>query len=250
MKVFISWSGPATKAFATFLREWLPLVIQSVKPWMSDSDVTKGSRSMPELGKELEGTSFGIVVLTAANQTSQWINFEAGAISKGVGDSRVIPLLLDLTKSDVVGPLSQFQAVDAADRAEVKQLLEALNKALPDPLPDQALAHVFAREWSAFSDELARFREQHETDERVSARGDREVLDEVLVTVRQISHDLSSQLGRRTSSQPARASYFDDALLRAVQDVDFLRTHDADSRQVLVHRLEQLFKDNYEPEGK
>ena len=127
MKVFISWADPETRTFALFLREWLRLVIQSVRPWMSEFDVAKGARGMTELGNELQGAEFGIMVLTAANQDSPWINFEAGAISKSVGESSVIPLLLDVRKSDVVGPLSQFQAVDASDKADVRRSVLAQN---------------------------------------------------------------------------------------------------------------------------
>lgn len=204
MKVFISWAGPETKPFATFLHEWLQLVIQSVKPWMSEIDVAKGSRSMAELGKELEGTSFGIVVLTAKNQQSQWINFEAGAISKSVGEARVVPLLLDLTKSDLVGPLSQFQAVDATSKDEVGKLLEALNRCLTDPLPPQRLSYVLDREWQSFLDELSNFSAGDGADDYVSPRPDRDVLDEVLVAVRQLGHDVAQIRRRDTLAEQRR----------------------------------------------
>jgi hypothetical protein len=191
VKVFISWSGAETKQFALFLHEWLQLVIQSVKPWMSEKDIAKGRLSMAELGAELEGTKFGIVVLTSRNQKSQWINFEAGAISKSVGEASVIPLLLDLKKSDVVGPLSQFQAVDADDKAEVRQLLEAINARQPEPLPEARLAHVLDREWAGFHTALTEFRalaRLADTPEP-SVRSERDVLDEILDIVRGLDRD-------------------------------------------------------------
>jgi hypothetical protein len=33
--VFISWSGERSKLIAEAFYEWLPMVIQSAKPWMS-----------------------------------------------------------------------------------------------------------------------------------------------------------------------------------------------------------------------
>ncbi len=44
MKLFISWSGARSEYIAEVLREWLPNVIQAVCPWMSASDIDKGSR--------------------------------------------------------------------------------------------------------------------------------------------------------------------------------------------------------------
>lgn len=182
MKVFLSWSGDAERQFALFLREWLQLVVQAVKPWMSDKDIAKGSLSMAELGGALEGTSFGIVVLSAANQHSPWINFEAGAISKSVGQAKVIPLLLDLAKTDVTGPLSQFQAVDAGERTEVLALLDAVNAALPEPLAAQRLARFLDREWDDFTATVADFRAAAPGHGPV--RSDRDVLNEILELTR------------------------------------------------------------------
>ncbi|MFJ5985388.1 TIR domain-containing protein [Lentzea sp. NPDC092896] len=186
MKVFLSWAGSETRPFAEFLHEWLQLVIQSVKPWMSERDVAKGSRSMAELSRELDGTQFGIVVLTAANQHSPWINFEAGAISKSVGEASVVPLLLNLKKADVVGPLGQFQAVDAGDRADVGLLLDAINRRLADPLDSVRLGHFVDREWASFEMKLREFRASTPA-VNGRERADREVLDEILLMVRDLT---------------------------------------------------------------
>ena len=44
MKVFISWSGTRSKALANALHKWLPMVLQYVEPWVSDSDIDAGER--------------------------------------------------------------------------------------------------------------------------------------------------------------------------------------------------------------
>ena len=44
--VFISWSGARSKLIADTLYEWLPMVVQSVKPWMSSHSIDKGSRGV------------------------------------------------------------------------------------------------------------------------------------------------------------------------------------------------------------
>ena len=42
MRVFISWSGERSKVLAQALKEWLPLVLHNVEPWMSEVDIAAG----------------------------------------------------------------------------------------------------------------------------------------------------------------------------------------------------------------
>ncbi len=44
MKVFISWSGNNSKKLGETLRDWLPAVLQVVKPYFTPSDTEKGTR--------------------------------------------------------------------------------------------------------------------------------------------------------------------------------------------------------------
>lgn len=100
--VFISWSKPLAKEAALGLRDLITVMFDPVVlPWMSDQDIELGSRSMDEVGETLDRSSFGIIVVTRANQNSQWINFEAGALPKKVGHpaTSVIPLLLDFERT-------------------------------------------------------------------------------------------------------------------------------------------------------
>lgn len=84
--VFISWSGQRSKLAALALHRWLPSAIQAAKPWMSDKDIEKGTRGLHELSTALEGIRVGIVCLTPENLHSDWIHYEAGALSKSIND--------------------------------------------------------------------------------------------------------------------------------------------------------------------
>ncbi|MAM66320.1 MAG: hypothetical protein CL702_08060 [Chloroflexi bacterium] len=61
MKVFISWSGDRSRAVADTLRVWLKDVIQAVDPWISGSNIEKGTRGGLEITKELEDSLVGIL---------------------------------------------------------------------------------------------------------------------------------------------------------------------------------------------
>lgn len=57
MKVFISWSGERSQALALALRDWLPLVLHYVEPWLLEADVSAGDRWVQAVAKELEASN-------------------------------------------------------------------------------------------------------------------------------------------------------------------------------------------------
>ncbi len=109
MKVFVSWSGERSKQMAAALKEWLPTAIQYLEPWMSDTDIHAGDRWADKMATELKESNVGIVCVTGENLTSEWLHFEAGALSKLMQNTRVITVLLDLDVQAVSGPLTLFQ---------------------------------------------------------------------------------------------------------------------------------------------
>src|SRR5450759_5412922 len=101
--VFLSWSGERSRLVAEFLRDWLSQVIQAAKPWMSDSEVQKGSRSLEEIGRALADIKVGILFLTPENQDRPWLLYEAGCLSKSIDErTRLCTYLIGgLQPSDV-----------------------------------------------------------------------------------------------------------------------------------------------------
>ena len=104
-------------------------MVQAVKPWLSSQDIEKGARWFEEIGESLSTTDFGILCLTSANISAPWILFEAGALSKSLGQSRVCPLLINIKNIDLQGPLAQFNTTGIA-RLDIRKLIDSLNNKL------------------------------------------------------------------------------------------------------------------------
>src|SRR6266849_2805275 len=105
MEIFISWSGQRSGAVAAALHKWLPKVVNAFRPWLSAADIDKGARWNAEVSAKLATVKAGIFCLTPDNLSSQWLLFEAGALSKTLEKTFVCTLLVGLEPSDVEGPL-------------------------------------------------------------------------------------------------------------------------------------------------
>jgi len=128
MKVFLSWSGTRSHKVALVFRDWLPSVIQAIVPYVSSEDIDKGARWSTDIAKELEDSTFGVLCVTRDNINAPWLTFEAGALSKTMDKSRVSPFLFDIKRSEVDGPILQFQST-IFERDDLKKLVKTLNKA-------------------------------------------------------------------------------------------------------------------------
>ncbi|WP_440955085.1 TIR domain-containing protein [Methanosarcina sp. Mfa9] len=155
MKIFISWSGKLSEEVAIILKDWMPNVIQSIKPYVSSEDIEKGTRWSKEISKELEVTNYGILCVTKENVTRPWINFEAGALSKSVSESKVCPFLIDLKTSELTrSPLSQFQST-SYDREDILKLMSSINNSCGEKrISDTYLEKSFDMWWSLLENKL------------------------------------------------------------------------------------------------
>jgi hypothetical protein len=146
MRVFISWSGEPSRSVAQALRDWLPMVVQHVEPWMSDEDIDSGGRWNDQVAAELEKADYGIICLTASNLERPWLLFEAGALAKRFGAARVVPLLIDLKPADVRMPLASFQGRPLTPDGMFR-LVKDMNELREPPLPSQQLDQLFSGMW-------------------------------------------------------------------------------------------------------
>jgi hypothetical protein len=194
MRVFISWSGDQSRHIAQALRDWLPDVLQAVKPWMSDTDIESGQKWQPELSKQLDECKFGIVCVTPENQAKPWLNFEAGALSKALGSvTFVCPYLYEMEPEGLTGPLSQFQS-RKADKEDTRQLVYNINGRLDenDKLSQAQVEKAFGRWWEELKKNLTNC-----PSEQVSspAIGPLDLIPEILENTRALRRELVPKLG-------------------------------------------------------
>lgn len=154
MKLFLSWSGEISHKLAVYFREWIPLVLQSVDPYVSSEDIDKGTRWSSDIAQELEESNYGIICVTHQNLKAPWINFEAGALSKALDKANVAPFLFNIKKSEVDGPLVQFQ-LTVFEKNDFQKLIHSINKASgTSNLTSQKLDKIFDQWWPDLEDNL------------------------------------------------------------------------------------------------
>ncbi|MEU7327149.1 toll/interleukin-1 receptor domain-containing protein [Streptomyces parvus] len=212
MKVFLSWSGERSKKTAEALWTWLPDVLQYVNPWLSSLDISAGRRSVREITDELSETNFGIICVTPENQSSRWMYFEAGALARQVDNGFVIPFLVSMRTTDLVSPLSQFQAVLGSDRVDVQKLLSDINNASGElALPQERLNRSFQRSWPEFESKMRGIKDIPLEGSPSSAvkRSGADMTEEILLLSRQFDQRLadlerSALLGKEAPGRPPK----------------------------------------------
>ena len=186
MKVFLSWSGMRSHKIALIFRDWLPSVIQEIEPYVSSEDIDKGARWSTDIAKELADSSFGILCVTRENINAPWLTFEAGALSKTMDKSFVSPFLYDIKRSEVDGPILQFQST-TFDKADLKKLVTTLNKACDkDGLTDERLNRTFDVWYPTLESDLKQLRDADLDEQEAGSRTEpqlpqtQEILEEIL----------------------------------------------------------------------
>jgi len=154
MRVFVSWSGERSKVLAQALKEWLPLVLHNVEPWMSEADVAAGVRWEVDIAKELEAANFGITCVTRDNVNAPWLLFEAGALAKSLQHSRVIPLLMDLDIKDITGPLARFQA-KKMEKVGLGEVVQSINQVAKHAVAEARATRLFEALWPMLEEKIA-----------------------------------------------------------------------------------------------
>jgi len=165
MKIFLSWSDETSHAIALVLGDWIPFVIQAVETYVPPEDIRKGTRWANDVSKELNQSSFGILCVVPGNAGAPWLNFEAGVLSKSLDVSNVIPLLIDVEKSELDnGPLAQFPSA-IFEKNGMYQILETINeKTEKGRLSEDRLRDTFDIWWPKLKLDVGSIRKKEKPD--------------------------------------------------------------------------------------
>jgi hypothetical protein len=208
MKVFMSWSGQRSHAVAEVLAWWVRCVLQAARPWISSEDLDRGSLWFSEINNSLSDTSVGIVCLTDENKDRPWVLFEAGALAKGLSNSRVCTFLIDLVPTDITDPLAQFNHTRKSPD-DMKKLARTLNAALGvNALDTNLLNDICDVYWDKFDEKFEHALKAFPPAQPKVARPESDVLGEILESVRGMNHrirQLESGSERITSMSNERA---------------------------------------------
>ncbi|WEX02764.1 hypothetical protein [Rhodococcus sp. RCBS9] len=190
LKIFISWSGDLAKGVAHVWHDLLREMFDRVTPWVSDIDIEAGARGLDEIKRELDGTLFGIVVVTPENQDAPWLNFEAGALSRSLSEAstRVVPSLVNFSSpTQITSPLKQFQAT-LLNEDGVARVLKAVAGVVDADWPTKEKA--FTRMWpeyqTRFNDKIVESVDPTNPEPRTN----QSMLEELLTITRSMQHDL------------------------------------------------------------
>lgn len=234
-KVFISWSGDLSRQLAEAVRNWLPGVLQYVKPYFTPDDIEKGTKWSNEIIGELEGSEIGIICLTRDNLNKPWILFEAGALSKNFGRSKVCTLLFGIDSSDLTGPLTGFQDTKF-NKTDFKKMIESINKEGGEAkLDSKVLDQVFDMWWGKLEQDINTILNGHQENDQTPARSDRDILEEVL------------ELARMNASPPIRRAKMSSSaiyeIIRIMDEITQITFKYGNERSfMLLERLRQPIK--------
>jgi len=206
MKVFMCWSGDKSKKTAEALSKCLRMVLQATDPWIS-TEMEKGSKWPQQLNEELETTKTGIICLNKENLNSEWILFKSGALSKA-NDALVCTFLLDIeSSSDIKPPLGFFQHT-LFTKEEVKQLFITINNKIihlkEKTISAEDLDDLFEKFWPELEESLNEIKNQSQSSQKTQ-RSDRELLEEILQSVRSININNLSPSSIRTGIRTGKS---------------------------------------------
>lgn len=179
MDVFLSWSSERSKKLANIFNDWISNVLPTVKTYISTEQIGPGDRWSESIGKGLESNFMGIFFMVEENVSSPWLNFEAGAISKNIEDSKVIPLLHEMRPEQINGPMAQFQAKLINQEEDIFSIVKQINVGITDErkINSDKLRKLFDKWYPDFDEAYKKFTADNPKPEKVKEDNSSDLLD-------------------------------------------------------------------------
>ena len=154
MEVFISWSGERSNKIAVELETWLRFISDSIKPFVSSQDISAGKLWRQDVAKHLQNSDLGIICVTKENFEKPWLLFEAGALSKEMDASSVVPLFLGIEPSDLSGnPLADYQGTRHSEDS-IRKLVFDINDKLDNKIESAVLEKRFNLSYTELKEKI------------------------------------------------------------------------------------------------
>jgi len=180
--IFLSWSGPVSREIGMVFSDWIPTVLHNANPYYTPRDIDKGISWASDISKNLQKCEVGIFFITKENQESQWMNFEAGAISKGEESSRVISILFGIEPNELKGPLKQYQNCEFS-KEDILKLILVINKLLDITVKEDIVTKTFVNGWHELKRNIKPLLEKRDIKKQVEIPI-RDYLEEILMISR------------------------------------------------------------------
>lgn len=151
--VFLSWSGDQSRKIAELFQTLFNHTFEpTINSFVSSRDIRGGSRSISELFKKLQICNYGICFINSDNVRAPWIQFEAGALSKIVDESRVMILLLDEKCLKLLDdtPLREFQH-KLFYKEHIKSIFEEVIEKFGLTTSKESFMYRFESGWEEFN---------------------------------------------------------------------------------------------------
>ncbi|MDQ1082209.1 MULTISPECIES: toll/interleukin-1 receptor domain-containing protein [Microbacterium] len=184
LNVFISWSGEQTRELGHVLKAFLDAAFAGhVETFLSDADIAPGERFLSVINAQLDGADLGILLVSRSNLISPWLLFEAGALAGKTSRGSVIPVLVDLDRSELISPLDQFQNALGSSRADLDKLWKRLQQATGGLPNDHSLKVLTDDGWPALEAAFALAAAPIDAADAPRPRSQEEVLEEIRLGV-------------------------------------------------------------------
>jgi hypothetical protein len=168
--VFISSSGEQSHLVAKYLRDWLFQLIQSAQPWMSESEVEKGSlsasreRYKPHAGrcqavKPPSRSPSDVPTTSTAEGPFGEVRFTVKGINLNTGTEETHDIALTL-EVETLGKLRKEQTADDVERGYVRFMPDDMQQLHGIPKPSQEQReNLTPKGWPASRHNASRRRE-------------------------------------------------------------------------------------------